>query len=627
MLLGYASGSLDDLPDAAGWDGTEPYAEIGGLDAELAGILAHLLQALDHWWQVTRNSHTPNQWVQSGRELMAALFLACDETDQKALQALDEALGHWAQACTQAGYEQPLDLRAVRLAWLEALELPSLERRFRAGGVTFCTLMPMRAVPFEVVCLLGMNDGDYPRKGLQSDFDLMALPGLQRPGDRSRRQDDRQLMLEALLSARRQLYLSWTGRSVRDNSEQPPSVLVSQLRDYLGAVWGESVLHARTTAHPLQAFSRRYFEAGSALQTYAREWRSLYAQDTSSDTHASPAPTALPGFVQDANTALTLKRLATFLRNPVKVFFRERLGVVFDAPDEDTPDDEAFEVKGLDNYLLIQTLLQHWPEANASAHLPTQIPADLQRLRRTGVLPMQGLGDLQQQTLEETLGAMARAWRAAGQRYPHAAPRQSIALQHAGVLLQDWVGPIYQTQPPGTGDPGECAWVQREPGKLLDKDGVARPDKLLPLWLHSLAGAASGLPLHGVLVGQDGTLHATPMPQAQAQAMLEVLLQTWLQGMQQPLPLPLKTSLALAAQFHFGKGPQPARVYEGDEHDARMAEVRDSCLAREFPDFEALESVPAPQRDGAYLHRLAEAVYVPLLQWMEQHVQTLEPRP
>lgn len=97
--------------------------------------------------------------------------------------------------------------------------------------------MPMRAIPFEVVCLLGMNDGDYPRRATRNDFDLMQQPGQYRPGDRARRDHDRQLMLEAVLSARRVLYISWAGHHVRDNSEQPPSVLVSQLREYLAAGW------------------------------------------------------------------------------------------------------------------------------------------------------------------------------------------------------------------------------------------------------------------------------------------------------------------------------------------------------------------------------------------------------
>jgi exodeoxyribonuclease V gamma subunit len=131
----------------------------------------------------------------------------------------------------------------------------------------------MRAIPFKAVCLLGMNDGDYPRRSPRADFDLMGLPGMSRPGDRSRRDDDRQLMLEALLSARQVLYVSWSGRSVRDNSEQPPSVLVSQLRDEIDLLWGKGTAEGLTTVHPLQPFSRAYFEAGSGLQTYAKEWR------------------------------------------------------------------------------------------------------------------------------------------------------------------------------------------------------------------------------------------------------------------------------------------------------------------------------------------------------------------
>jgi len=85
--------------------------------------------------------------------------------------------------------------------------------------------MPMRAIPFRVVCLLGMNDGDYPRQQTPADFDLMAQPGQALPGDRSRREDDRYLFLEALLSARDTLHVSWVGRSVRDNTVLPPSAV------------------------------------------------------------------------------------------------------------------------------------------------------------------------------------------------------------------------------------------------------------------------------------------------------------------------------------------------------------------------------------------------------------------
>ncbi|EQA5207652.1 exodeoxyribonuclease V subunit gamma, partial [Escherichia coli] len=107
-----------------------------------------------------------------------------------------------------------------------------ISQRFLAGPVNICTLMPMRSIPFKVVCLLGMNDGVYPRQLAPLGFDLMS----QKPkrGDRSRRDDDRYLFLEALISAQQKLYISYIGRSIQDNSERFPSVLVQELIDYIG---------------------------------------------------------------------------------------------------------------------------------------------------------------------------------------------------------------------------------------------------------------------------------------------------------------------------------------------------------------------------------------------------------
>jgi exodeoxyribonuclease V gamma subunit len=101
-----------------------------------------------------------------------------------------------------------------------------------------------------------------------------------RPGDRSRREDDRYLLLEALLSARDQLYISWVGRSIRDNSERPASVLIGQLRDHLASGWrltdaNEDLLETHPGT-PLQPFSARYFHEGDALFSYANEWQVLH---------------------------------------------------------------------------------------------------------------------------------------------------------------------------------------------------------------------------------------------------------------------------------------------------------------------------------------------------------------
>ena len=612
MLLGYATGSLADLCelDPTG-DGIEPYDEpydeIGGLEAELAGSLAHLLQTLRDWSQQCATPHTPSAWIELARDLLTAMFRTTDETDRQAVAALGEALTGLGTACDQAGFDEPLALPAFRQAWLEVLETPSLNRRFRAGGVTFCTLMPMRAIPFEAVCLVGMNDGDYPRRTHRSDFDLMGRPGQSRPGDRSRQQDDRQLMLEALLSARRFLYVSWTGRSVRDNSELPPSVLVAQLRDYLAAVWGRQAVAERTTEHPLQPFSRAYFEAGSHLLTYAREWRGAHAPDVTQVERA-----AAPAFTPDPAAPLDLQRLARFLRNPVKVYFRERLGVVFAADEEARRDTEPFTVRGLENHHLIEQQLKAWPVAApvvaALGPLQAHITASLARLRRAGALPMGGFGALKQDELTQTLGAMAGAWVAARSRYPVPQPRIAIHVEHGGVVLADWIDPLFR------GGDG-TAWLQLVPAKLLEKNGSPRPDKLLDAWVRSLARAAGGHAMQGLMVGPDCTLEVAPLPQQEAAGHLQTLLDLWLTGMNTPLPLPSRTALAVASGSLGRKTERPATIYEGSEYSEMPGEGTEMCLARLYPDFETLAA------DGQ-LEKLAELVYGPLLQWVAHQVQT-----
>ncbi len=127
----------------------------------------------------------------------------------------------------------------------------------------------MRSIPFKVVCLIGLNADAFPRDDHPLGFDLIARHP--RPGDRSRRKDDKYLFLEALVSARRNLYISYVGQSIQDNSHIPPSVLVSELIENIAKGYGvpEGNLVVR---HPLQAYSKRYFEEGEPeLFSYSRE--------------------------------------------------------------------------------------------------------------------------------------------------------------------------------------------------------------------------------------------------------------------------------------------------------------------------------------------------------------------
>ncbi len=617
MLLGYASGMVAVDYPLGDFNDIEPYAEVGGLEAELAGSLAHLLQALVNWWTQASTPATPAIWAERGRTLLAEMVKAESETDKQALSALEDGLVAWQLACEDASFAEDVPLIVARSAWMEAMEVPKLNQRFQAGGVTFCTLMPMRAIPFEVVCLLGMNDGDYPRRSMRSDFDLMGLPGTPRPGDRSRRDDDRQLMLEALLSARRLFYVSWCGHNVRDNSEQPPSVLVSQLRDYLSAGWGQDVVSTRTTHHPLQPFSRRYFETGSPLVTYAREWRAAHGsmEVTAAGVPSRDKPSEmepLATFSADPNLPVTLSQLTSFLRNPVKAFFRQRLLVVFEEDSQDKADEECFAVDGLQEYGLIQELLASATAQTDQVQSQACVTSSLTRLRKAGDLPLKGLGDLKQEALHEVLTTMLQAWRIEQARFPEPAERKSVRLQEGDVVLEDWIDHLRQGEvvsDPGASHQisGVTAWLELQPSKLLEKGPkpLARADKLLGPWVRSLAMAASGLSAQGVLVGRDGVIEISSMPQDEAQHSLSMLLSLWLQGMNAPLPLPLKTARAQLEEKN------ASAQYEGGY--MQSGEVEEPCLARMFPDFEALSA------DGRF-EDLAQQVYAPLLAWANQHV-------
>ena len=500
MLSGYLLGESTGLPvdhtadpSQMADDTPTPYAEVGGLDAALAGVLAHVLDALDAWWAEATVPATPAQWVARGRALADALFASTGpgtsrarEADAQALAALAQAGQRWLEACDQAGFDGVVTLDVARTAWDHALVAPGVDTRFQAGGVTFCTLMPMRAIPFRVVCLLGMNDADYPRRASLSDFDLLAAPGMQRPGDRARRDDDRQLMLEALMSARDVLYISWAGRSVRDNTEQPPSVLVSQLRDHLAAGWGQPVLQALTTEHPLQPFSRRYFEApcgadaraatdphaetavpGGAdlaqrapvLFTHAHEWRDMHVRsqehllqsgqaqggflvdgvgDLQKAEHSAVNEQALdaflidekgvPPFVPDPAVPLTLRGLTDMLRHPVRTFFRRRLGVDFGRDEDITPDEEPFGVDGLATYSLLRDALDAVPPGASLTDALAAAHAHLHHAHRSGELPVGAGGEVALAELAEPLTLQLTAWHHVQQAHPTPAERLRVDL-------------------------------------------------------------------------------------------------------------------------------------------------------------------------------------------------------
>ncbi|XRD90884.1 exodeoxyribonuclease V subunit gamma [Dyella nitratireducens] len=582
MLLGYATG------DGPSLNGIAPYAEIGGLDAELIGPLSQLLETLEHYWQLFASPATPLQWSERLRHLLHDCFdTRGDESDAMRIDRLEDALDSWLDACHEASFAQAIPLSIVSEDWLQAIDQQHLSQRFMAGAVNFGTLLPMRAIPFRVVCLLGMNDGDYPRRISPPDFDLMAAAGQHRPGDRSRREDDRYLFLEALLSARDVLHISWVGHSARDNSELPPSVLVGQLRDYLAAGWRlpdddaesrQHLLDAITTKHPLQAFSERYFDPASPLFTYASEW--AHARRARAPAEAAPLPP------WQTEPVLDIRRLQRFLARPAASFYSERLKVRFEDIDTGLDDDEPFALDGLENHAATQALLQSALTADDADAEPALLNAAL-RLRQEGVVPVGGFGALAVEDIGDDVRQILRRWQASLAHWHARTPAQELRHVYGDLIVEGWLDDMLSS------DDGSLVRLLPMAGQLCQGKAI-RYDKLLQPWVLQLLANANGISMASRFLAPDATVVLKPLDSHEAAVVLNALLDGWKEGMQKPLPIARLTAYAWLLAERNEKIPTDAArlCYEGsDAPGAPSGEVnREPSLARMWRGFSMLHA-------------------------------------
>lgn len=362
LLLGYA------LPAQEGflYQGVLPYDEVEGQDAALIGSLLACCETLFDWAVKVREPRTPAGWQRVVVELLADLF-APGKDEEWQRQKITAATAALAADSLRIGTKRTFDLRAFARLLRNRIETDSGEHGFLQGGVTFCAMLPMRSIPFGVVCLLGMNDGDYPRLQHAVSFDLIAREPQR--GDRSRRNDDRYLFLEALLAARRCFYVSFVGRSIRDNARLAPSVLVDELLDCLAGSFrlpsetaeamDDSIAHRQRlaarllVAHPLQPFNRAYFdEASPQLFSYATVYHAAAIRQLAGLRADRPFAAGVTATQQAGAAMVSLDELKRFFKNPARWFCREVLDLLLHDTDEVIPDREPVSLDALATYQL-----------------------------------------------------------------------------------------------------------------------------------------------------------------------------------------------------------------------------------------------------------------------------------
>ncbi|MGE5155255.1 MAG: hypothetical protein ACM3ST_14740, partial [Bdellovibrio bacteriovorus] len=517
------------------------------------------------------------EWAESIKRLMADL-MEPDESEEELLQPLRQVLDQLMADAEAAGFDGPLGAEVIRAELDSWLATGGAAQRFLSARVTFCNMVPMRSIPARVLCLLGLNGSDFPRDQRPLGFDLMARDPL--PGDRSRRDDDRQLFLEALLSAREHLHLSYVGRDQRDNSTKTPSVLIEELLAYIQGAFrapdGVEVTKWLVIEHPLQPFSRRYYDGSDPrLYSYREDWcRAAQSRAEPGSDCFAPAPlkadpagrSCLESEAAEGEApaieSLEIEDLIRLLRSPAAWFLCQVLGLR--GPDRELvlEESEPFVPDALEDWTLRQRLLRLAEQGRA-----TEAP-DL--LRASGLLPHGAAGTL---TLTQASERVAAFRQRLAPWLPEVLEPLELDLEAAGVRLVGWLRGL---------TPG---------GLVAQRLGRIRASDRLELWVRHLAlnlAQPPGVAPESVLVSEEETWRLRPV--ADAPTHLADLIGLFRQGRLEPLPFFPETSLAFALH---GWGNQVESAWEGHSNGRRgerdLPEVRTAFrgrapLAHPFPE-------------------------------------------
>ncbi len=509
LLLGYA------LPSESMFEGILPFNDIEGDDALILGKLVAIIEKLFDLVQALKQERSINEWVKFLMQMLEDFLHTTGDNETQA-QYIRDIFNKLLENSKLAQFEQAINFDVIRSYLQYYLTSEPQPIYFMTGGVSFCTLSHNQRIPFKVVCLLGMDDQAYPRPNPRLGFDLIAKHP--RKGDRSRRQNDRYLFLEALLSARDYFYISYVGKSIHDDAMMPPSVLVSELLESIEN--GEKLV----TEHPLQAFSPRYFNKSdnklfSFSTSYCDASKALMKQARSYEkfiTHSLPEPEIA------ASKSINLERFTRFFRHPTEFLLRQRLGIGLKNHKNILNETEPFEMQGLDHYQLSNILV-----AKSLAGI------DLQEYKiiakASGQLPHGKIGEHVYNQVTEQIKPFVKSVQEALNQDKRDAIKLNLKLSH--LELTGYLGRLWRYN-----------LIHYRYGELKAKDHIQ-------IWIHHLILNAinnKNLPRYSILIGKNGRWDYEKIHTKKALKMLNDLSQSYWQGLIEPLHFFPETSFKFA---------------------------------------------------------------------------------
>ena len=584
-----AFGVVMDIPDDAPLVlGVLPEDRAGGVPFELVGRVLDYLAALTRVLDDLTTPRTPVDWVPVLGSVLDRLVAPTTPAGFRIRQVREAVARLEAAALTEHSPPQaPVRLTAEAVAtWLErplAADTGPLGQQ--TGAVTFCSMLPERGVPARVVCLLGMDDGDFPRTASSLGFDPTATHP--RVGDRDPRDEDRFLLLEALLAARETVLIFWTGHDLRTNEVIAPAVPIGELVDVLEASFlppqgWDSVATHLTIHHPLQAFSPRSLTPGGLAPppptidahphrlartrwTFDRRIEAsarLAAARRSAARPFWPADLVLPAD-SEPDSAL-FDDLLRFWRQPLAWLVERELGLWLRDETLSIPEREPLELDPLDAYGLKRDL------AAVAFEDPDTGTEQVHRVRTArGLLPPGTLGRIATSEAQEPVRAAAQLLQP--HRSPGAPERIDVDLGGGRSL---------------SGSVPDVASGTLTRLVIGSKDGR----KLLEPWLSAVALTASGRPTRAVVAwtgsssGKPGIVALRPFQGDRSRARDYIVQLThWMHtGRQRPLPYGPRSSWAFVTKKVGRRGPLVGMVEDLSTLDDKALQGASAAAAQHW---------------------------------------------
>jgi exodeoxyribonuclease V gamma subunit len=547
MALGFCMrGKGDRL-----WDDCLPYDEIEGGNAQLFAKLYQLVEHLQRFHSRARIPRKLIDWAKFLESLTAALFPQSNETllDRR---RINEAIRQLSLDYSPLAPNAIVPLRVITHHLGNVIESGTPQGQFLTKGVTFCGLRPMRSVSARVICMIGMNEGSFPRPNRTSSFDLS---GDRRAGDRSAREDDRYLFLESIWCAKDRFYLSYVGQSIRQNQPIPPSVVLNEFLDALDKVadFGEkdgnrlSARDALIRVQSLHPFSEKNFLGQGRFRSYSADHCQAARSLSNRLEDVPPFAGASVELGAEKQDCIRCTDLVRFFDSPAKYFLTHALGMNLWEENAPPDDFEPTVLGNLEKYGVKSSLLE--------IHLKRQPQSDLYWIEKArGSLPPGSLGKVGFNDAAREVDQFIERWGdALTVEYNHPCPFE--------VSVDDFVLQ------------GEWDTIANN-HQIFYRCGKTRPKDRISAWIHHLVACASGqfADLETRFFAMDKAkkyLCYGPVEPEWAKQCLSELVDLFRSGMQRPIPFFPSTSFAYQMEIHKSENPADETVVSSATNNAR----------------------------------------------------------